>query len=127
MELNKDYIENSKEEEDNVPNLKIKMNIKPSSVLYKSLDFYVEGNTNLPKLDKTIPNFESFQNKISQLLSTRKPDLVEIDYRYIIACKKNNIEPNLDIKRSEKMSLIGKLYVNDNYTTFDFKKGTGNF
>ena len=78
-------------------------------------------------LDKTTPNFESFLNKVNQILSLRNPKITEIDHRYTLSCKKNHKEPNLKIQRLEKIQEIGKLYVDDNYTVFDFKKGTGSF
>jgi len=39
--------ENLKEEEDILPNLKIKLTINPSLKLYKSLDYYVAGKNKI--------------------------------------------------------------------------------
>jgi len=53
--------------------------------------------------------------------------MTEIEYRYTHLCQKNKTEPNNNLTRVDKMRELGKVYLDDNYTVFDFKKGTGVF
>ena len=50
MDVKTENVENSKEEEEVVSNLKLKISLQPSINLYKALDFYVQGINKLFKL-----------------------------------------------------------------------------